>query len=99
MYYTGGSTVFADRDRPYTRFPHPSEGEHPRPPPALSIINFIEGASMRRYVMRGTTPPPMVPVMPTESTETSDREVEADGGEERALPERTFGAPLVPDCS
>jgi hypothetical protein len=41
----------------------------------------------------------MVPVMPTESTETSDREVEADGGEERALPERTFGAPLVPDCS
>jgi hypothetical protein len=37
--------------------------------------------------------------MATETEPTADREVEADGGEERTLPDRTFGAPLVPDYS
>lgn len=49
--------------------------------------------------MRGTTPAPTVPVMPTESGPTTDPDVEADGGEKRSLPGREQGAPLVPDCS
>jgi hypothetical protein len=59
------------------------------------------------------TPAPLVPEMPTPTTEapqqTADsgaerraeprrRTTRADGGERRTLPERTVGAPLVPDC-
>ena len=63
--------------------------------------------------MREMTPAPLVPEMPTpteteETRRTADGGEErrsesrrgakrADGGERRALPERTFGAPLVPD--
>lgn len=35
---------------------------------------------------------------PTDATGTQS-EPRLDGGERRSLPERTFGAPLVPDCS
>ena len=61
--------------------------------------------------MRQMTPAPLVPEMPTPTTETEETRPpgeerrsgsrrgakRADGGERRALPERTFGAPLVPD--
>lgn len=48
--------------------------------------------------MREMTPAPLVPEMPTPTTEsTTDPKPTADGGERRTLPERTFGAPLVPD--
>ncbi|WP_185977315.1 hypothetical protein [Haloglomus irregulare] len=46
---------------------------------------------------REMTPAPLVPEMPTSTTETEETRPTADGGERRALPERTFGAPLVPD--
>lgn len=49
--------------------------------------------------MRGTTPAPMVPKMPTTRDTETETHVAADGGQSRDLPERTFGAPLVPDCS
>ena len=51
--------------------------------------------------MRGTTPAPMVPEMPTSRDTDTETEthIASDGGERRELPERTFGAPLVPDCS
>ncbi|WP_255151254.1 hypothetical protein [Halorarius halobius] len=48
--------------------------------------------------MRGTSPPPLVPEMPTETTTTSDPALAADGGE-RGAREQVFDAPLVPDCS
>ena len=35
---------------------------------------------------------------PSEARRTSS-EFRSDGGEHRSLSERTFGAPLVPDCS
>jgi hypothetical protein len=41
----------------------------------------------------------MVPVMPTDSESEPDRETVSDGGERRALPDLTDGAPLVPDLS
>lgn len=50
-------------------------------------------------VMRGTAPAPIVPEMPTDTGSTSEPEIESDGGEPRTLPQRTFGAPLVPDYS
>jgi hypothetical protein len=52
--------------------------------------------------MQRTSPPPLVPEMATETeptTETAATAATADGGERRTLPERTFGAPLVPNCS
>lgn len=49
--------------------------------------------------MRGTSPPPLVPEMTTESETTTEPELSSDGGERRALPERTYGVPIVPDCS
>lgn len=45
------------------------------------------------------TAAPLVPEMPTESETTPDPAVTSDGGERRALPERTYGVPIVPDCS
>jgi hypothetical protein len=57
--------------------------------------------SIVRDTMREMTPAPLVPEMPTPTTddaeETTTRPT-ADGGERRTLPGRTFGAPLVPDC-
>jgi hypothetical protein len=50
-------------------------------------------------IMRGTTPAPLVPEMPTTRDTETETHVAADGGQSRDLPERTFGAPLVPDCS
>lgn len=52
-----------------------------------------------RDTMRGTSPAPTVPVMPTGDETETETEITADGGQRRDLPERTFGAPLVPDCS
>ena len=49
--------------------------------------------------MRGTTPAPMVPEMPTSRDTDTETHIASDGGERRELPERTFGAPRVPDCS
>ncbi len=63
----------------------------------LSIINFISVALIARSMTREMTPAPLVPEMPTSTTETEETRPTADGGERRALPERTFGAPLVPD--
>jgi hypothetical protein len=43
-------------------------------------------------------PAPLVPEMPAPTTDdTEESGPRADGGERRTLPERTFGAPLVPD--
>jgi hypothetical protein len=50
-------------------------------------------------IMRGTTPAPIVPEMPTSRDTDTETHVASDGGARRQLPERTFGAPLVPDCS
>lgn len=49
--------------------------------------------------MRGTTPAPMVPEMPTSRDTETETHIASDGGESRTLPQRTSGAPLVPDCS
>lgn len=49
--------------------------------------------------MRGTAPPPIVPEMSSSDEPPVEPEITSDGGEPRSLPERTFGAPLVPDCS
>jgi hypothetical protein len=35
--------------------------------------------------------------MPTPTTDPTEPDTAPDGGERRPLPERTFGAPLVPD--
>ena len=48
--------------------------------------------------MRGTSPPPLVPEMPTDSTDSSELQLAADGGAAVAH-ERVFDAPLVPDCT
>jgi hypothetical protein len=72
--------------------------------------------AVARLTMRGTSPPPIVPEMPTTDEPTASPEVSSDGGEasearrtssefrsdggeHRSLPERSFGAPLVPDWS
>jgi hypothetical protein len=52
-----------------------------------------------RSTMRGRNPPPIVPEMSTTDDPAAEPEISSDGGERRSLPERTFGAPLVPDCS
>ena len=49
--------------------------------------------------MRGTAPPPLVPEMVTETEPPAGTAATPDGGERRTLPDRTFGAPLVPDVS
>jgi hypothetical protein len=41
----------------------------------------------------------MVPEMPTTDDTDTETHVASDGGARRELPERTFGAPLVPDYS
>jgi hypothetical protein len=50
-----------------------------------------------RLIMRGTTPVPLVPEMPTDGDIEMERSVASDGGESRNLPKQTFGAPLVPE--
>lgn len=57
-------------------------------------LGFVAGT-----VMRGTTPAPIVPEMATDTDSSSEPNLEGDGGEPRTLPQRTYGAPLVPDCS
>ncbi|WP_276259127.1 hypothetical protein [Haloglomus litoreum] len=47
--------------------------------------------------MRQQAPAPLVPEMPTPTEAPDEPRPTADGGERRSLPERTFGAPLVPD--
>jgi hypothetical protein len=48
--------------------------------------------------MEQMAPAPLVPEMPTVTTESCQYTGRAtDGGTKRPLPERTFGAPLVPD--
>ena len=61
----------------------------------LSIINFIRERSLVRDTM--DQPAPLVPQMPTPTETPEETCPTADGGERRQLPERTFGAPLVPD--
>jgi hypothetical protein len=65
-------------------------------------------ADVVRSTMRGRSPPPIVPEMPTvesepvaegDGTRRTSSGVRSDGGAHRSLPERAFGAPLVPDCS
>jgi hypothetical protein len=51
-----------------------------------------------RSTMRGTSPPPIVPEISTTEERTTEPGTTSDGGD-RSLSERTFGAPLVPDCS
>lgn len=57
------------------------------------------GLDPSRLIMRGTTPAPMVPEMPTSRETETETELASDGGARRELPDRTVGAPLVPDCS
>jgi hypothetical protein len=53
--------------------------------------------SIVRDTMRQQPPAPLVPEMPTPTETPDEPRPTADGGERRSLPERTFGAPLVPD--
>jgi hypothetical protein len=65
---------------------------------ALSFITFIGLAPFGGDVTREMAPAPLVPEMPAPTTDdTEESGPRADGGERRTLPERTFGAPLVPD--